>query len=231
MHLRMATQDERQRIASGVHDDLGADISHLLLLTRESAASASLASNDRLNLKSIESHVSGVMQKIDEIIWSLDPRDDAWGNALGFIQSYAESFAEVHNMVFRTQALPELDHAQVPAADRREVFLVVKEVLNNIGKHTHASVLRFVVSVSQRTAHIEIEDNGLPVGAAMLSDNKLRRGHGLVNMQSRIARLSGSLLSETLEPFGTRVTITFPLRVSLATNKDLLSSHPPTNAP
>ncbi len=230
LRLTMATQSERQRIAAGVHDDLGADISHLLLLTRESAASPSLAQVDQANLRSIETNVSGVMQKIDEIIWSLDPRDDEWGNALGFIQAYAEAFADSHNMVFRTQALPDLGGSRIPTSDRREVYLIVKEILNNIGKHTHANELRFVVSLANRSAVIEIEDNGEPVAAAMLSANKLRRGHGLANMEERIARLSGSLRSEPLDPLGTKVTIRFPLRATADVMAEPLSSHLPHNA-
>jgi signal transduction histidine kinase len=224
----MAKQEERQRIAAGVHDDLGADISHLLMLTRESAASETLDQGDRDNLRNIEMNASGIMQKVDEIIWSLDPRDDEGSNALGFIQSYAEAFADAHNMVFRTQILPELGETRIPPADRREVYLIVKELLNNIGKHTQATELRIVFRVTNGLATIVIDDNGEPIGAATLSANKLRRGHGLANMQERIARLSGTLRAEGLEPVGTRVTITFPLRATVDEGPGLLTSPRPS---
>jgi signal transduction histidine kinase/streptogramin lyase len=230
LHLLMAKQEERQRIAAGVHDDLGADISHLLMLTRESAGSTSLTQADRDNLRNIEMNANGIMQKVDEIIWSLDPRDDEGSNALGFIQGYAEAFADAHNMVFRTQALPDLSETRITPTDRREVYLIVKELLNNIAKHTQATELRIVFSVNNGMARIVIDDNGEPIGAARLSANTLRRGHGLANMQERIARLSGTLRSEALQPIGTRVSITFPIGSSAHEAKGQLSSLPPDPA-
>jgi signal transduction histidine kinase len=110
------------------------------------------------------------------------------------------------------------------------VYLIVKELLNNIAKHTQATELRIVFSVNNGMARIVIDDNGEPIGAARLSANTLRRGHGLANMQERIARLSGTLRSEALQPIGTRVSITFPIGSSAHEAKGQLSSLPPDPA-
>ncbi|HEX2617680.1 MAG TPA: two-component regulator propeller domain-containing protein [Flavobacteriales bacterium] len=207
MDQRMAMQEERQRIAADLHDDLGADISHLLMLTRQSAGSASLPAADRSNLGSIEAYANSLLQKIDEIIWSMDPRDDELVPALSFIQRYAETFAEAHGMTFRTQPLVHAGNTVLPSLARRELYLVVKELLHNIAKHTDARTLRFQAGWDKGMLFLVLEDDGSPVHSLPAG----RFGHGKANMRLRLERLNGSLRSTPIDGVGTRSTITLPL--------------------
>lgn len=207
MERQLALQEERQRIASDMHDDIGADISHLLMMTRQYAGSATLHRSDRSHFTSIEQAANGLLQKIDEVIWSLAPQDDHLHDALSYIQRYAETFAEAHGMAFRTLPLPTLPEVSLHSQHRREVYLIVKEVLHNIAKHTSARNLRFVVLLRSGTLHIRIEDDGAPRPPA----NGGRNGHGKANLKQRTDRIGALLRHEPLAPIGTALTIELPL--------------------
>ncbi len=205
---QLATQEERQRIASELHDDLGADISHLLMLARQTTLSPSIAPDHREQLSGLESHARSLMHKVDEIIWSLDPQDDELRNALVFIQRYAEQFAEAHALAFRTQPLTNGAPIPCTSKERRDLFLVVKELLQNIIKHNAVSHLLVVLSIDENTLRIVIEDDGAPKAERTANG---RNGHGKANINLRIERLKGAIGTVRLEPLGTRTSIVIPL--------------------
>jgi signal transduction histidine kinase len=184
-----------------MHDDLGADISHLLLLARESMSSQDLSHDGRTNLVTIEQHAEGMVQKIDEIIWSLDPSDDRLLSTLTFLQRYCEDLATAHKVAFRTKPIEGTDRPY-PSAMRRELYLLVKEVVINIFKHTSATSLRFDAFIAERYFTVLVEDNG----KAVMNGTRERNGHGLHNMRQRLEKLNAELISEPLTP-GTRLRI------------------------
>lgn len=199
-----ALTEERQRIAADMHDDLGADISHLLMLARHGAGNPALNLEERKSLSIIEAHASSMMQKIDEVIWSLDPADDRLLAALEFLQRFAENFAAQHGMDFRTKPISGIVDQPMPGKHRRELYLLLKELLMNIAKHTTARHLRFEVHASTEQLVIIVEDDGHPKDRNTGS----RNGHGLSNIRTRLVHLHGELSSEPLLPHGTRLSIT-----------------------
>lgn len=197
-----AQQEERRRIAADMHDDLGADISHLLLLTRESAGSATLSEQDRANIAAMERHADRMVRKIDEVIWSLDPQDDRLLPTLQFIQRQCEEFAESHRLGFRTAPITDGDRPY-PSTLRRELFLLVRELLTNIAKHTDARRLRFEARIDEEHFSITLEDDGKTLEPL----HRPRNGHGRANIRQRLEKLAGEARTEPLSPQGTRTII------------------------
>ncbi|HOZ41587.1 MAG TPA: two-component regulator propeller domain-containing protein [Flavobacteriales bacterium] len=210
---QLATQEERHRIASELHDDLGADISHLLLLTRQTTSSATIPPRQLEQLASLDKHAHSLMHKIDEIIWSLDPADDELRSTLAFIQRYAEQFAASHDLVFRTQPIPNGPPVPCSSKERRDLYLVVKELLQNVIKHNVVHTLRVVLSFHDHEMIIILEDDGT---LRPMNGPNGRNGHGKANIMERLDRLSGTLRTEPLGPTGTRTTITVPIPTQVA---------------
>jgi signal transduction histidine kinase/streptogramin lyase len=205
LEREQALDRERQRIAADVHDDLGADISHLLMLARQSADSGSLPEADKVNLALIEDHASGLIRKVDEIVWSLDARDDRLLPTLIFIQRQVEDLANELGIAFRTMAVTGPD-GPMPSRARRELYLLVREVLHNIVKHNSVRTLRFEARLTATAADLLLEHDGREHG--LPDQMRARTGHGLANIQQRLELLEGELLSETSVDGGTRVRIT-----------------------
>ena len=200
VHEEMALNEERRRIAADVHDDLGADLSKLLLQVRRVGTTP-----DDHELR-VSEGVMAAINKIDEIIWSLDPKRDSLEGTLNFIERYAMELCEVNGLAFRTTAqLPDGEIA-LTAFERREVFLIAKEAIRNVAKHAAATTLSLHAALEGEVVVISISDDGI----GMDPDHKSGGRNGSSNMRERASRLGGVLFVRSMDPKGTRVELHFP---------------------
>ncbi|HEX2616591.1 MAG TPA: two-component regulator propeller domain-containing protein [Flavobacteriales bacterium] len=204
LHQQEILSRERQRIAMDVHDDLGADLSNLLLLSRLAVQEQQGGSSTLLRMEGL---ASSMMLRIDEIIWSLDPRQDTVGATVAFLDRYASDFARSHNLLFRSHVMDTEDASPVPAPFRRGLYLILKEALNNVAKHARARHLRFQAGLSEGHLRLLVEDDGVGLGAAGGS----RTGNGLANMQRRATHMGGSVEVVDRGTQGTVVHIAIPI--------------------
>jgi signal transduction histidine kinase/ligand-binding sensor domain-containing protein len=200
VQAQMVLNEERRRIAADVHDDLGADLSKLLLQVRRQGAAP-----DDHELR-LSKGVIAAISKIDEIIWSLDPKRDSLEGSLNFIEQYAMELCEANGLAFRTIA--QLPDGEIPltAFERREVFLLFKEAIRNVVKHAAATTLSLHAALEGDVVVISISDDGI----GMDPDHKSVGRNGSSNMRERASRLGGVLFVRSIEPKGTRVELHFP---------------------
>ncbi|HMC96089.1 MAG TPA: ATP-binding protein, partial [Flavobacteriales bacterium] len=202
-----AVANERQRIAADVHDDLGAEISSLMMTARIAGSDPHAPQESRALASAMEAQTSGMMGKIDEIIWSLDPGSDTVLSTVGFIQRYAEDFAATHGLHFVAHVDGPNGDPPISTMVRRDLYLVTREALRNVSQHARARALRLTATCSVREIHLVIEDDG----QGLPGDGRTGDGHGLENMRQRIHRMDGAITLERSELGGTRVGIRVPL--------------------
>jgi len=202
VQAQMALNEERRRIAADVHDDLGADLSRLLLQARRTGTDP-----DEHDVR-IRQGVTAAINKIDEIIWSLDPRRDTLEGTLTFAEQLAIEICEANHMAFRIKL--QLSDKSIPlsAKARREVFLIIKEAIRNVVEHAFATTLRLKADVTGEVVVVSIEDDGVGYTPTTLSMTR----NGMKNMRERAARLGGVILVMPNLPKGTRVELHFPLK-------------------
>jgi signal transduction histidine kinase len=189
---------ERQRIAMDLHDDLGAELSSMLLLTRLQRQHPVANGMERL-----EQLAGSLTEKMKEVIWSTDPGHDSLEATISFIQKHTAGVCARHGLMMRTQLPPKLPAMELSARVRRELFLLAKEALNNTLKHSGATT----VSLEARTIDDSIElvfaDDGRGFDQA-------NGGRGMQNMAER-ARSIGAALHADGRARGARITLTLPL--------------------
>ena len=201
-HIR---DEERQRIATDVHDDLSADVSNLLLLARMGLRNSAPASPGHTELLRIEELSGGMLRKIDEIIWSLDPKSDRWDASIAFIDRYAADLARQYGLEFRTNTEGVTSPVHLSPPKRRDLYLAAKEVLQNIVEHARARTVNLVAHTVKGALVLRITDDGAGDGSSAGG------GHGLLNIRKRIERWNGSVRMDRMEPSGTAVVIALPL--------------------
>lgn len=201
-HVR---DEERQRIATDVHDDLSADVSNLLLLSRMGLRNGSPDTPGHAELQRIEELSSGMLRKIDEIIWSLDPKSDRWDASIAFIDRYAADLARQYDLEFRTNTEGVKTPVHLSPPKRRDLYLAAKEVLQNIVEHAGARTVNLVAHTVKGALVLRITDDGS--GQHMLEGG----GQGLMNIRKRMERWNGSVRMHRQEPAGTAVVIALPL--------------------
>lgn len=195
-----ALNEERRRIAADVHDDLGADLSRLLMHARKHASAGETVETAQLT-----GGIASAIDKIDEIIWSLDPRKDTLRSTVQFIEQQGRELAEAHGLRFRTDVdLPESD-VPLAANERRELMLIAREATRNVVRHAQATTLRIDWSFSDDRLTMIVADDG--IGIVEQAGSTSGR-HGVSNMLERAHRLGGSLSIRSAAPHGTRVEMT-----------------------
>lgn len=192
LEKQKSIEQERERISHDMHDDLGAGISALKLqaeFLKQKAENDDLRNDiDELLKTSEEMNIS-----MREMLWNLNSGNDTAGNFVTYAKIYAENFLKKAPIRFIIKEQDVISDTPFSAELRRNMFLCLKESLNNIYKHSQATELE--VSFQQNTNEfvMTILDNGIGIA----SDS--REGNGLRNMKRRMKELNGEYEILSLE--------------------------------
>ena len=207
LRRQTALDKERRRIASDVHDDLGAEISLVLGMAR-SAGSRAHNDEERQRMNSIATGLGGVIDKIDEIIWTLDPKRDNLVATMDYIERWLTSFSDGHGLAFGSEIVNPKKRVYLTADLRRGLLLMIKEVARNIAEHADAQHVKLTSAVAYGHLYVTVSDDGRGIENERIVEGTR---HGLKGLHSRAAKLEGTVLHEANEPRGTKVRIDLPL--------------------
>lgn len=182
-----ALAEERNRISADMHDDLGSELTNIVILSRIAQADNEQSYE---SIQKIDNAASGVITKMNEIIWALNPAHDTLKSLASYIQSYANNFLELHDLSGRVLMPDTLPEKELKSAFRRNYFLIVKESLQNINKHAEADRVDINAYLSQGVMYLTLEDNGNGFDFEKLG----RGGNGLKNMKRRAQNIGGKVV-------------------------------------
>ena len=194
-----AIEKERTRIASDMHDDLGAGLSTIRFLGEKINRRINTLT-DRTDIEKIVSNSNELVQKMNEIIWAMNEKNDSLEDLLFYTRSYAVEYCEENNLVCHVALPDSLPERFVSGEIRRNVFLMVKEGLHNVVKHAEASKVEIVFEITNNL-RVTIRDNG----KGLKKSNGGGGGNGLMNMKKRMQMLGGQLQMNN----GLGLTLTF----------------------
>ncbi|MEP7165318.1 MAG: 7TM diverse intracellular signaling domain-containing protein [Ferruginibacter sp.] len=175
-----AQQEERNRISADMHDDLGAGMTTIRLFSE--LAKTKMGETIIPEIEKISTSADELLNKMNAIIWSMSSSNDTLGNMVAYIRSYALDYFEntgIACSITIPESLPELE---VAGEIRRNVFLVVKETLNNIVKHSGAGEVKIILQKEPQGLSLLIHDNGHGIDL----ENIRQFGNGLKNMKKRM---------------------------------------------
>jgi signal transduction histidine kinase len=185
-----AVELERARIARDFHDDLGASLSHMIVLSE-------LVKADKTQPKEVEAHAAKIgstaqkaVRGLGTIVWAVNPRNDTLDSLVQYISQYAYDFFQASQIACHLDLPTEVPPIQLTAEVRHNLFMVIKEALNNILKHSQASEAHLRLTLQHGILEIRVEDNGCGFETAITTTS---RRSGLANMRQRI-QLIGALL-------------------------------------
>jgi signal transduction histidine kinase/streptogramin lyase len=167
---------ERMRIASDMHDDIGADLTQISIWSN---ILNSTAKNEIIG--KIVNSSNDVLQKVDSIIWALDSVHDSAEDLISYLRNYALNFLEMSDISFSFDSVNLKQDIKLSATQRRNIYLVIKELLHNTVKHSGASTVEMQMSNSDTDLIIKYSDNGKGFDASSLGD-----GLGFTTLQQRM---------------------------------------------
>ena len=173
-------QAERNRISADMHDDLGAGMTTIRLYSE--LAKNKMGADKIPEIEKISASADELLIKMNAIIWSMTSSNDSLGNMVAYIRSYALDYFEDTGIKCNINIPEGLPEIVVNGQIRRNVFLVVKEALNNIVKHSGAANVNITLSSEPGGLSLTIEDDGKGIDLHPISSF----GNGLKNMKKRM---------------------------------------------
>jgi len=206
LEQQRALDRERARIAKDIHDDLGASLAQIALLSeRVEEALADPAEAERANRR-IAAIAQRTIESLDEIVWAVSPKNDTLESLANYLSQFVQehlTLAKIRCVLEVPTVLPELE---LRAEVRHNLLLATREAVQNVVAHAGATEVRVALHFGQAAFEITITDNGCGFDPQRVSGE----GNGLANMRQRLAEIGGQL--EILNPpeGGTTVRFSVP---------------------
>jgi ligand-binding sensor domain-containing protein/signal transduction histidine kinase len=187
----------RTRIATDLHDDIGASLTQIAIMTE-------LVGKDCANVPAAEplariAEVSrDLVDSMSDIVWAINPQRDNLGDLAFRMQRFANDVLGA-GVELDFQIPEEWGDTRLQADVRREVFLIFKEGINNIVKHSSCTHVQIRVSLEGTRLVMELEDDG----EGFQPEESDGHGHGLASMSERARRLGGNLEVRSVPGKGT----------------------------
>jgi signal transduction histidine kinase/ligand-binding sensor domain-containing protein len=199
-------QDVRNRIARDLHDDIGSALTNISMLTELSKRNIETPAISDSYLDRIREEIDASGQALDDIIWSVNSRNDSLQETAARMRRYAAELFDAYNIRYELDLDPLVAEKKIMMEQRKDLFLIYKEALNNIQKHAEATSVDIKLSMEKDWIHLKIEDNGKG-----FETTRATHRNGIMNIRERVVRWQGNLEIESVRGKGTRLEIAMRL--------------------
>lgn len=206
-----AIEQDRARIAKDIHDDIGAGLTQIKLLSELARHEKDRAA---VHLDRISDSARGMTRAMDEIVWAANPRHDTFSGLADYLSVYVEDFLRMAGIRCRMDIPTALPDRRIDGAVRYNLFLALKETLNNVVKHAQATEVHLRLEIGRDAFSLIVEDNGKGLngmsGVSNSGGDRIASGSGLANLKKRMSSVGGCCKIESQPERGTRVELTIP---------------------
>lgn len=199
-------QAERDRIARDIHDDLGSKLTQLLLVGEVAQIESPPAPSAPVT--QMCDGARNILATIDEVVWIVNSQHDNLEDFVIYICKYAQQFLEPTPIRCRFDMPQELPVKILSQFMRRNLFLAIKEVLNNAAKHSEATELKVHIELNGSWLNVVVADNGCGFDPTQASQER----NGLTNMKLRMAEIGGEGQVVSRPGGGCQVIFQVPLK-------------------
>jgi len=207
-HL-LAIEKMRTRIATDLHDDLGSSLSRISILSEVARRRVAADGESSRLLTEIGGAAREMMEALGESIWAIDPRRDDLRSFVTRVRQFTGDLLDGRGVAWQLRAPQESELVKLSPVQRRQLYLLVKEALHNVARHSGAAAVSITLTISGRTLSLEIRDDGRGFDPAAVQPDT---GHqGLRSLRARAAVLGARLEIDTAPGQGTRLFLEAPL--------------------
>lgn len=192
----------RNTIARDLHDDIGSTLSSINILSK-----VALLENDNAipHLQRIAKNSSRMMENMADIVWSIHPTNDSLEKIVIRINEFASEILEPLGIKYTIDVAEKIKSIRLDVSHRKNIFMIVKEAINNIAKYSEASEVTISIRQNDKSIVLLVSDNGKG-----FDHDVIKNGNGLQNMAGRARDIQGVLVAKSI-PGCTTVELTLPV--------------------
>ena len=186
LQVKMELEKERTRIASDMHDDLGAGLTRIKFI----AENISEKSKDEMlqpDIKKLKASSIELVENMAEIIWAMNEKNNSLEDLVFYLRSYAVNYCAENGLVCEFILPANIPTKTIGGEVRRNIYLILKESLHNIVKHADAKKVAIDFQTGENILLI-IADDGRG-----FKETTHQNGNGLLNIAQRVKILKGKL--------------------------------------
>ena len=187
----------RTRLASDLHDDLGSTLNSVKVY----ANLALMERNSDKYLVQVKDSVQEAITGIRDMIWVLDDKKDTIEHLISRVDQFALPLCEANGMAYKKEIHPDAAHLHLGQEEKRNLYLIFKESVNNAIKYAEANELCITITANRGKPVMIISDNGRGFNPSDATE-----GNGLKNMRFRASQIKYKLDIST-EAAGSRIRL------------------------
>jgi ligand-binding sensor domain-containing protein/two-component sensor histidine kinase len=196
----------RNSIATDLHDEIGSTLTNISILSQLSINSLKDPAEAKKFLTRIRDEVQSSNQALDDIIWSVNSRNDSLNETMARMRRFAGDLFDKTETVYNLEITGERENRKLNMEQRRDMYLIYKESLINIHKHAYATKVDIHISQEKDILQMEICDDGK--GFDM---NAASHRNGLKNLKYRVEKWKGSIAMHSYPGKGTKIRVSIPI--------------------
>ena len=196
----------RTRIAADLHDDIGSGLSRIAILSEVARHQVSVEAPVGEPLAVIATASRDLVDSMSDIVWAINPNKDHLRDLIQRMRRFASDLFTARKVEFTFSAPVEEQALKIGADLRRQVFLIFKEAVNNIARHSACTNAEIELWIESKWVIVTVADNG-----AGFDPSDISEGHGLESMRARAKELSGELQIISNAGGGTTIRLKVPL--------------------
>ncbi|HEX5151282.1 MAG TPA: two-component regulator propeller domain-containing protein [Parafilimonas sp.] len=191
----------RSKISTDLHDDIGSTLSSISILS-DMVLRRKDDDNALSMLQEIKDNSIDLMERMDDIVWSINPKNDTFENLMLRIKRFASHLFEAAGVEYSIHITDNVTQIKLPMEKRQHLYLIIKESINNIIKHAGCSHASITATYKNGEFVVEVKDNGNG-----FDTSKVYHGNGLLSLQQRAALMQAQLKIQSAKDAGTTVTV------------------------
>lgn len=218
LEKEQAVERERTRIAQDIHDDLGASLTRITMLSQSARGELNNSPQAATQMDQICSTARELTRSMDEIVWAVNPRHDSLDSLAVYLGKFAQDYLRAAGIRCRLNMPEDLPPWPVTAEARHNLFLAFKEALHNVVKHSDGNEVRVTLALRTKAIVLSVQDNGrgftpgLPAHGDPGDSDRIEAGHGITNMKLRLAEIRGTCEIQSAPKTGTTVKFDMPVQ-------------------
>jgi signal transduction histidine kinase/ligand-binding sensor domain-containing protein len=189
LEKQIAVEAERNRISADMHDEIGSGITHIALLSELIHTQQKGEAAIKKDVQIIATSARRLVQTMSEIIWALNPQNDTLENLLAYIRERSSQHFESFNIQLVISFPDEVPFIRLTNENRRNLYLVTKELLNNAMKHSGATRIDLSMEINGQACCFIVKDDG----TGMSQTGPKSEGNGIRNLKKRMKDIGGTI--------------------------------------